>query len=236
MVLGFRSQDKQGNGPRRVLRNLVSACCWISLTVGAWVWGGSLAVAVFAASIETEFIQAPWQGQRVREIEVGKYPVRWRQRILPKEAILAGVGFEAPLSREVVWKQATDYTDLGHMTPGVQSVRFLERQPHRQVLEIVVKVLWKTLPLIFEIEQDPPSVMRFRLVNETVGEYRGICIFEELPVGSLTPVPSKRTKIELSTYLKPARPVPLGLLLLVERVTFLRGVEEFLKTCETFSR
>ena len=183
-------------------------------------------------TIDTDFIQSPWPNQWVREFEVGRYQVRWRERVSKQEGLFAGASFEAPLARPTVWDLANNYSDIGTMTPGVVAVRFLEQQPTRQVIQIDVKVLWKTLRLIFEVEQDPPNAIRFRLVNKVLGEYRGLCVFDELPSGVTTQPSAPRTGVELSTWLKPARPVPMGLLLIVERITMLRGVKGFLESCE----
>ena len=157
--------------------------------------------------------------------------MRWRQRASRKDGIFAGVRFTAPLDRQTVWELSTDYSDIGKETPGVTAVRFLEQRPTRQVIQIDVKVLWKTLRLIFEVEQDPPNVMRFQLRNSPLGEYRGVCQFEDSP-DDPAHGRSKGTTVELSTWLKPTRPVPMGLLLVVERMTFLQGVKSFLETCE----
>ena len=113
----------------------------------------------------------------------------------------------------------------------MQAVRFLERETRRQVIQLDVKILWATLQLTFEVEQEPPERLRFRLTHELVGEYRGVCVFEEsaAPPGE---APQAWTGVELATWLKPARPVPMGLVLLVERMTLLRGVRSFLEACE----
>ncbi len=191
-----------------------------------------LTATVSAGTIDTEFLERPWPKQRVREFEVGRYPVRWRQRASRTEGIFAGVRFEAPLDRDAAWKLAADYHDIGRMTPGVTAVRMLEDTPTRQVIQVDVKVFWKSLRLTFEVERDPPKAIRFRLVNEAVGEYRGLCVFEETRGGPDGP----RTPIELATWFKPSRPIPTGLLLTVERMTLLRGVREFLNACEIHRR
>ncbi len=182
------------------------------------------------ARIDTAFIEQPWPRQLVRELEVGRYPVRWRQHASHADGLFAGVRFTAPLAQQRVWDLANDYHDIGTMTPGVTSVRFLEQTPTRQVIQVDVKVLWKSLRLTFEVEQVPPQAVRFRLVNKLLGEYRGVCLFEEQP-----PAANGRpaTAVALSTWLKPARPVPIGLLMTVERVILLKGVREFLATCES---
>lgn len=154
---------------------------------------------------------------------MGRYPVRWRQRASKQEGIFAGIRFEAPLSRQVMWEESTDYSDIGRITPGVTAVRYLEQSERRQVIQIDAKVLWKTLRLTFEVEQEPPRAIRFRLTNEALGEYRGLCTFEETPPG---------TTAELITWLKPSRPVPMGALLLLERMVLLHAVREFLEKCE----
>lgn len=114
------------------------------------------------------------------------------------------------------------------MTPGVKAVRFLEQSPTREVIQLDVQILWKTLTLTFEVERDPPEEIRFRLVHEAIGEFRGLCALE----GTAGPDAAPRTDVELMTWFRPARPVPLGLLAVVERIALLQGVKGFLKTCE----
>lgn len=181
--------------------------------------------------IATAFIQQPWPRQVVRALEVGRYDVTWRQRASRQEGIFAGVRFTAPIGRQRLWDLTTDYADIGRVTPGVKAVRYLERTPDWQVIQLDVQVLWKTLQLTFEIEQDPPKAMRFRLVDERLGEYRGVCWLEEPAGPGAGGQGQDGTVVELATWLKPARPVPMGLILLVERMTFLRATESFLDTC-----
>ncbi len=181
------------------------------------------ATSVSAGSIETAFLEQPWPKQWVHEYEVGKYAVRWRQKAKAGEGIFAGASFVAAADLQRTWALATDYTDLGTMTPGVERVRWLERTPTRQVIQIDVQVLWKTLQLTFEVEQDPPKAVRFRLLNPEVGEYRGVCLMQQ---------EGTKTRVDLATWLKPAFSVPGGLVLWVERVVLLRGIRKFLETCE----
>ncbi|MBI1992089.1 MAG: hypothetical protein HYS71_02460, partial [Candidatus Omnitrophica bacterium] len=126
----------------------------------AWIWVGLLILADHAAAsawtIDTAFLTPPWPKQVVRELEVGRYPVRWRQQVSRRDGLFTAVRFEAPLERQTVWDRANDYSDVGRMTPGVTAVRFLEQSPTRQVIQLDVKVLWKTLQLTFEVEQEPP--------------------------------------------------------------------------------
>ena len=180
------------------------------------------ASAAFAA-IDTSFIEGPWPKERVRQTEVGRYPVRWRSRIAKGEGIFAGVRFTAPLDVQTIWGMTSDYQDIGTKVPGVKRVRILERSETREVIAIDVQVLWKKLTLTFEVERDPPRASRFRLVNELLGEYRGIALY----------TPQERgTAVELSTWLKTAAPVPAGLLLGVERMALLQGAREFLEDCD----
>ena len=192
------------------------------------VWLFLLPSALSAGTIDTEFLQKPWPKQIVRHLEVGRYEVQWRQRASRRDGIFAGVRFLAPLDRQSVWDKTNDFSEIGRMTPGVTAVRFLEQGPTRQVIQLDVKVLWKTLQLTFEVEQDPPRAIRFRLVNEVLGEYRGVCWLEE---GS-----QAGTLVELATWLQPSRPVPMGLILVVERMTFLEGVKSFLEECEHYPK
>lgn len=196
---------------------------WASL---CWLW---LAPCGVAGTIETDFLQRPWPKQWVQTFEVGRDEVVWRQRASRRDGAFASVRFNVPLERHAMWEKTADFTAIGRITPGVTAVRFLEQQPNRQVIQLDVQVLWKSIQLTFEIEQDPPNAMRFRLVNEALGEYRGICWMEDPPPSGSSP-PSPGTVVELATWLKPSRPVPLGLLLLVERMTFLQGVKSFLES------
>ena len=173
-----------------------------------------------ACTIDTDFIERPWPGQWVHEFEVGRDPVCWRQRAGKREGIFAAVRFEAPLPRQAVWDLANEYQDIGHLTPGVTAVRYLERSETREVIQVDVKVLWKKLTLTFEVEKDPPRAVRFRLANEALGEYRGVSVFTEEG--------ADRTGVELATWLSPSRPVPMRLLLLAERMVMLRAAGEFL--------
>lgn len=187
--------------------------------------GFSVGAATWAGSIETAVLERPWPNEHVRTLEVGHHEVQWRQAASRKDGIFAGVRFLAPRERVEVWRLATDYTDIGAMTPGVTAVRFLERTPTRQVIQVDVQVLWKKLQLTFETEQEPPESIRFQLNAPILGEYRGLCTFQERAA-------AQTTDVELSTWLKPARPVPMRLLLIVERMTLLQGAKSFLKSCE----
>ena len=202
------------------------AGCWLASMSILWSASG-----VFAAPIDTEVLEHPWPRERVRQLEVGRYPVRWRHRASRAEGLFTGVRFEVPLERQGAWELANDYSDIGPTVPGVTAVRFLERSATRQVIQVDVKVLWKKLRLTFEVEQDPPTRIRFRLVHHAVGEYIGVCVFEERPASG-THATGPSTTVELSTWLKPARPVPLRLLLLVERMALLGGVKSFLASCD----
>ena len=191
-----------------------------------------LSVTAAAGTIETDFLEQPWPQQSTRTFEIDKYEVRWRQRVDRNEGLFIGVQFNAPSTPGVTWRLATtNYGDIGAMTPGVTAVQYLEQTPTRQVIQIDIKVLWKSLRLIFEVEQEPPRAVRFRLVNEVLGEYRGLLLLQDPPPQTDGVAPAS-TPVLLATWLKPSRPVPLRLLLVAERIIFLQGVREFLKTCE----
>lgn len=197
---------------RRIgLMMLVGTCC--------------AAASVSAGTIDTAFIERAWPKQRVRRFEVGRDEVQWRERATKREGIFAGVRFTAPLVRQAVWERATDYHDLGTMTPGVSAVQIVEQSPARQVIHVDIKVLWKQLRLTFEIERDAPNAIRYRLMNEAIGEYRGVCLFHEAGQSG------QGTTVELSTWLQPSRPVPVGLLMVAERMILLQGVRGFLDEC-----
>ncbi|MBI3321850.1 MAG: hypothetical protein HYZ91_06250 [Candidatus Omnitrophica bacterium] len=198
-----------------------------------WLLGIALiSPSAFAGSIDTNSLAAPWPKQRVRDLEVGRYDVRWRDRLSKRDGVWAGAHFTAPLARQRVWDLATDYHEIGKKTPGVTAVRVVEESADRQVIQLDVKVLWKTLTLTFEVEQDPPKALRFRLVHPALGEYRGVCLFEETRDVERQGFPHRATPVALSTWLKPSRPVPLGLLLVVERMALLQGIKGFLEACD----
>ena len=183
-----------------------------------------IAVPLWAGTIDTAFLEQPWPKARTRETEVGRHAVTWREFAGKQEGIFAGVRFTAPLGRQDVWTLANEYQDVGSITPGVTAVRYVERSERREVIEVDVKILWKSLTLRFEVEKEPPAIVRFRLVNKALGEYRGFSRFEEDGPG--------QTAVDLVTWLKPARPVPIRLLLVVERIAMLQASREFLKRCE----
>jgi hypothetical protein len=200
------------------VRRAVAAALLGLWTTGAW-----------AGTIDTAFLERPWPKQRERETEVGRHAVFWRERASRQEGIFAGLRFEAPLDRPQTWKLANEYQDIGELTPGVIAVRYLEQSETREVIQVDVKVLWKTLRLTFEVEKEPLRAVRFRLTNDAIGEYRGVSLFEELPGRAGAP---PRTTVELATWLKPAHPIPPGLLLMVERMTMLQASKRFLEACE----
>ncbi len=188
----------------------------------------------WAGAIETDVLQQPWPRQHVRHLEVGRAPVVWREYASKHEGIFAGVRFTAPLPQQQAWDLANDYHDLGAATPGIVAVKFLEQTSTRQVIQIDAKVLWKRVRLVFEVEQEPPGAIRFQLIHHTLGTYRGLARFEPVrgtKTAGLTDA-AEGTAIECVTWLQPARPVPMGLVLLAERVMLLRGVKSFLAQCE----
>jgi hypothetical protein len=180
--------------------------------------------ACFAGSIDTDFLEKDWPKQRTHEYEVGKHKVAWRHRVSSYEGIFAGAKFTAPSSLQKTWDVATDYSDIGKLAPEVEKVTWLERSENRKVIQIDIKVLWKTLTLKFEIEQEPQEVIRFRLVNEVIGEYRGIFRMREGEAG---------TYVDMNTWLNTSVKLPAGLLLWAQRSTMLSGIKNFLKACES---
>lgn len=203
------------------MRSLRAACLLTALLGGA---------ALAAAAIDTDALSQRWPGERTREYEVGRYTVRWRQQADKHQGLLAGVRFTVPRPRQLVWHLANDYSDVGGMTPGVHGVRIIHEGPNRQVIDIDLKVLWKEFTLRFEMEQEPPNAVRFRWADARFGEYRGIARFEEVPGSGPQDAPS--TRVDLSTRFTSPRPVPVHLLLGVERLAMLSAAKEFLKTCE----
>lgn len=198
------------------------------LLAGMLAW----AAGATAGTIDTAFLEQPWPGQRIRQTEVGKYALRWRQRLSRKEGLFFGARFTVPTDQRTTWDLATaDYGELGKTAPGVTAVRYLEDTPERQVIQIDVKVLWHTLRLNFEVEREAPNQVRFRLTNERLGEYRGVFLLSE-PSGEFRSAEPASTGLELITWLKPARPAPLGLLAAAQRMVIFQGTKEFLQGCE----
>ena len=140
-----------------MLRRIPVLAYGLVLLIAAPVWG---------SAIDTAFLEKPWPKQRTHETEVGRHAVLWREYASKLEGIFAGVRFAAPLGRGEVWTLANEYEDIGSITPGVTAVRYLERTERREVIDVDVKILWKSLTLKFEVEKEPPSIVRFRLVNE----------------------------------------------------------------------
>lgn len=176
----------------------------------------------------------------MRELEVGRYPVRWRQRASRREGVFAGLEFDAPCSRAQLWQQTTDYADFQEKVPGVSRVTVREESPVRRTIDIEMRVLWRTFRLAFEVEEARAAdhdEIRFRLAHEVIGEYRGVCWLRDPPAAPGAQPDRAHTTVGLATWLKPARPVPMGLILLTERMAFLHGVQNFLesldRTCYT---
>ena len=128
----------------------------------------------WAEPVDTSVIEAPWPKQRVHDTEVGRHAVRWRERASKQDGIFAGVTFSAPLDQHAVWDLSNEYQDVGKITPGVTAVRYLERSETHERIAVDMKILWKSVTLVFDVDKDPPNAVRFRLVNEALGEYRGI--------------------------------------------------------------
>ncbi len=178
-----------------------------------------------AAALD-EPLAAIWESRRARHLEVGRHDVEWRERIDRADGILAGVSFIAPRGRDAVWRLATDYAGIGRTTPGIRQVTYLERQPDRQVIQVDVKVLWKEVRLLFDVEQSPPSMIRFRWLGQGHGAYEGLCLFEPAQDGAAT-------RVRLTTRMKLARRIPARLLLTAERVMMLHAARAFLDSLES---
>ena len=157
--------------------------------------------AGWADLFDADPLLGPWPRQTARQLEVGRHPVTWRQRAAP-EGLFAGVQFTAPLDHQAVWERATAVTDLGRVSPEVERVVTHEDGPNRQQIQVTIRVLWRRLTLMFDVEKEPPeavrlrlpalpsattpaarylprSEVRFRLTNRLIGEYRGACRFDE---------------------------------------------------------
>lgn len=193
---------------------------------------GFLGASALAHAAQPEALLEPWPKERVHHVEVGRHDVRWRERGSKPDGIFAGVRFTAPLERQAVWDEATKYEDIGHITPGVVAVRTLEQTPTHEVIELDVKVLWKRLTLTFQVDREPPHLIQFQLNTPVLGEYRGVCVFDDAPVVTGKGPSGPGTVVEMATWLKPSRPVPIRMLLLVERMTLLQGVRRFLNACD----
>jgi len=188
------------------------------------------AAVLAAAAIDTETIERPWPKEHTREYEVGRDTVRWRQKVDKRQGLFAGMRFTVPRERQAVWKLSNDYSGVGHITPGVEAVRYIKEGPNRQIIEVDMKVLWKLFTLRFEMEQEPPKAVRFRWADERFGEYLGVAVFEEVAGTGKDAAPA--TRVDLSTRFLPVHPVPMHLLLGVERIAMLTAAKKFLKACE----
>lgn len=199
----------------------------------AFFWAAGIVFlphAFAGAAIDTSDLQQPWPKQWTHEYELGRTPVRWRQKLSKQQGLWAGVAFTAPRPRDAVWALSNDYSDVGKMAPGVQAVRVREEGPNRKVVQVDVKILWKSLTLNFEFEEDPPNAVRFRWKDARFGEYIGLATFSDVPA---KPEHSPaRTSVTVSTRFMPYSPAPLRLLLGVERVAMLSATRDFLKSCD----
>lgn len=217
----------------------------LGLCIGLLVAAG---IPAHAETIETGFIEAEWPKQLVRELEVGRYPIRWRQASSRQGGIFAGVSFAAPLPREQVWDRLTDYEQIGHYIPGVAEIRFVEQATTRKVIVVELDVLLRHFWLTIEIQEVEPQTIRFRLLNVPLGEFSGIIRFHpsrpviaekvhtNLDQGKgVDTQGGVETPMDMSMWVRPVRSVPGGLLLTVARMTLLHGVRSFLTSCESRS-
>lgn len=199
---------------------------WVLAFLIAWT------APAAAGSIDTAFLEGPWPKERVRVTEVHKYAVQWREYLDKEKGMYMGVRFTAPTDHETTWELATaNYADVGKTVPGLRAFRTIEDTPERKVIEMDIKILWKEMTLTFEIERQPPDVLRFRMISKQIGQYIAVYKLSE-PTGVITSMEPAVTQIEFSTWLMPARPVPMGMLATAERMIFLRMAREFLKACE----
>lgn len=155
--------------------------------------------------------------------------MRWKHAASKKDGILASVRFTVPLDQAETWSRSNAYQDVGQTIPGVQAVRYIERSDTREIIELDVKVLWRELTLHLDIEKQAPGLLRFQMRNPGIGEYRGLCRYEAV-TDPATGQPA--TEVDLSTWLVPAKPIPLRLLLAVERMAMLQGAKRFLEAAE----
>ena len=56
--------------------------------------------------VDTSMLERPWPKAKTSELEVGRYPVRWRHIASKKQGILAGVSFDVPLGRDETWRRS----------------------------------------------------------------------------------------------------------------------------------
>lgn len=204
--------------------------------VGSTVW------AAEQPSIQTDFLEAAWPKERVRQLEVGRHEVRWRQAVSKADGILVGTRFVVPRPPQQTWELANQYSDLGRMTESIESVTYLEDTPTRKVVQLKAKVLWKRFVMTFLVEQDAPETIRFELRERDLFLYRGICRFRPAePFDSALPrsgrIPSEvegeqGTAVAFATQIKPAVRAPTGLILLAERIVLLQGIKAFYQACE----
>lgn len=199
-----------------------AGACWLS---GLAAWGAS------APTVDVEALRQPWRNERARVVEVGRHPVRWRHAIRRREGLKAGVRFTAPLPRRDVWTLATDYRAIGRMTPGVSDVQVTPAGPQRQRVAVEVRVLWKQLRMVLDVEHDPPQQVRFLWRHPQIGALQGLCTFD-----ASQPLETDATLVECSSWFQPSRQAPLGLLAAVERAALLHAVHQFLSACDARQR
>jgi hypothetical protein len=184
---------------------------------------------VCAGQIDTGWIEAPWPKERHQELEVGSDTVIWRWS-RSKTEVYAGADFTVPIDRGLMWQQTTNFDELKQIAPGVQSIKVLKEEPDYQVVELVMKVLWYTVTMRFELEREAPELTRFRLMSQELGEYVGYMRLTPTTVETKEG-PVVGTAVKMGTWLKPAMPVSTRLILMAERMVLLSSIREFIQDC-----
>lgn len=182
------------------------------------------------AAIDTGSLEQPWPKQLCRDYEAGRFPVKWRHKLIKKEGLFAGVSFTAKGGLQAVWDLATDYSNVDKATAAIQALRVREESANRQSVEVELKVLWKTMTLTFEVEKEAPNALRFRWNDMRFGEFKGVALFSEEAASKENP--EGGTRVAVSTLFHPYRAAPLRLLLGFQRMAMLHASRDFLEACE----
>jgi hypothetical protein len=191
-----------------------------------------LCVVPVDAAIDTTELEQPWPTQRMRVTEVGTHAVHWRQWDGKDRGLFGSMEFVVPYPLDVVWEQSTNLDDIVAVSPDIQSMRIVETAGHRTVVEAKVRVLWRVVTMVFEIEETPQEVVRFRLYHSETGEYVGMTRFTPVTAEQAPATDGEHTGMVVSTRFRFARQVPGAVVLPLQRMILLRGMKRFMEGCQ----
>ncbi len=189
-----------------------------------------LVVTPAFGSIQTGDLTHKWVEYSERTYEVRRYDVDWRWRVSSDEKIHTGLSFTLPFPRQLLWNQSLKYSLIGEKTRGVKKIEVLYQDAHREIVQVTLKVLWKTATLKIEFERNEPREIRFQIDHSKFGHFRGVVEFKEVPrAGDHL---QKATEGELTAVFQPAYDLPSGIVLMVQRMVLLRGLRAYFELCE----